>query len=149
MALLAACASSARRKDGDGPEVVSAVRVLPLVLCPPLSEAHQQEVQASRSTLVAPEKLEGDRLLAAADYRGGCGAHDFKVCASEFVEGSPVQAQVEIIHRSDDRCERPIREWLAIDLANLKTTYRRVYRTQAGAILLTFPNGEWLYQFGR
>jgi hypothetical protein len=147
LALIVACASA--RSPGVAPPISATVRALRVEFCPPLGEALRKEVGASRPAMMAPEKVDGDQLLVTADYSGGCGPHDFKICATEFLEqGSQPQIPLRVIHRSEDKCDGAVRERMSIDLGPIKRNYERMYRRNAGAVLIELPNGELLYRFG-
>ena len=146
-ALASACASAPAHDVA--PPVSPTVRHLAVEFCAPFGEAHRNEVGASLPAMVAPDQLDGDRLLVTADYTGGCSPHQFKICATEFVEADPPQIPLKVIHHTDDRCANAVREKMSIDLAPLKRTYERMYRRAAGAVLIELPNGELLYRFAR
>jgi len=146
-ALLPACAGSVPNFH-VAPDPLPTVRPLTVEFCEPLGAGHLKDVEASRPAMMAPDKMEGDLLLVTADYAGGCSSHEFKICATEILDAQPVQVPLKVIHRSDDKCGRAVREKMYIDLAPLKKSYLRTYRKSAGAMMIELPNGELLYRFG-
>ena len=93
-----------------------------------------------------------DTLLISVSYSGGCKNHQFTLVASDsFLESSPVQLSVDIVHNANgDICEAWPTENYHFDLTPIKMLYQDAYRQEAGTIVLRLkdaPDGELIYEF--
>ena len=91
-------------------------------------------------------------LTINVSYGGGCETHQFTLVASEsFLESSPVQLRISLVHNAnDDLCRAWLTENYHFDLTPIKTLYQESYRQEAGTIILSLkdaPNQELVYEF--
>lgn len=86
--------------------------------------------------------IDGDTLVAAVTYAGGCREHGFAlVFSSGFLESEPVQVSGFVSHDSQgDLCRALVGRTLRFDLGPLREAYRQAYRMESGTIVL---NGNW------
>lgn len=105
-----------------------------LVLCEP-AYAQTCEESAQSSSVVSAEPLyhDGDKLALAVQYRGGCFAHTWKLCASEAREESgSVETRLWVLDTTTehDACYALPTVELAFDLAPIR---ERLEHTHPGS----------------
>ncbi len=99
----------------------------------------------SDSITVKVLALEADQLKLELGHSGGCERHDYALCYGEFLESSPVQVPLTLIHDShDDGCEAYLTLEMAFDLSPLATAYQDAYRSRGGVVVTDYGD----YAFG-
>jgi hypothetical protein len=101
---------------------------------------------------IVAARVEGDRLLLALRYSGGCRTHGLELVASSlFMESFPVQADLLLAHDDhDDPCDGIVGREVAFDLAPLREAYDEAYPGDSGPMLLVLRGWEerLRYDFG-
>lgn len=79
-------------------------------------------------------EIVGDVLSLEVHYGGGCHTHRFDLVAWDgWLESFPVQTRVLLAHDDlDDPCDAALTEWLPVDLAPLRRSYRATYGESQG-----------------
>jgi len=87
----------------------------------------------------SPLELNGDLLSIRVGYGGGCADHDWDLFwGGGFAESDPVQADLYLIHNSnDDNCEALLGDQLIFDLSTMKENYKSGYQESSGIISIT------------
>ncbi len=65
-------------------------------------------IVSSQAAEVRGARIDGDKLLVDVSYGGGCGEHLFDLEIGGCDEKMPVQCQAELVHVTDDVCEKSI-----------------------------------------
>ena len=92
----------------------------------------------------------GDTLVAAVSYSGGCAEHTFTACVSPFDVSDQALVNITIIHdANNDTCEAVITTTLSIDLEPLKKEWTAQTGKEHGEIPLAIEglNESLLYTF--
>ncbi|HYO93447.1 MAG TPA: hypothetical protein VER33_03000 [Polyangiaceae bacterium] len=102
--------------------------LLPVFACPePMPDSDFIQVDSSL--------LAGDRLSLKVSHSGGCEEHSYGLCYGAFLESSPVQTTLGLIHApNSDDCQALVTQTLTFDLTPLAEHYARSYATTSGEI---------------
>lgn len=89
-------------------------------------------------------QIVNDILIIDASYPGGCDIHSTALFASSgFLESSPVQLTMKLIHHSySDTCSNIISEQFFFDLKSVATMYNLAYRSNSGVVLLNIFDSD-------
>jgi hypothetical protein len=94
--------------------------------------------------------VEGDELVVALGYSGGCEAHDFTLCWPDqtFMESHPVQVALELFHDAHhDTCEAWFMEDRRFSLLPLRAAYAAAYGAKVGTIVIHLDGSTVDYTF--
>ncbi|HVJ15666.1 MAG TPA: hypothetical protein VM686_09495 [Polyangiaceae bacterium] len=90
-------------------------------------------------------RYNGDLLEIEIAHGGGCADHEYSLCYTHFLESSPVQTELILLHDANgDTCEAYLTATLTFDLSPLAAKYEAGYQTDGGLIETNYS----LYAFG-
>ncbi|NLT49511.1 MAG: hypothetical protein GXX85_01170 [Ignavibacteria bacterium] len=106
----------------------------------------ETSLRSLSSDEISIQKIEiiNDVLVIDATYPGGSEVSSTALFSeSGFLESSPVQVPMRLVHHSfSDTCTKIISEKFYFDLKPLATLYKSGYRTDKGVILLSIYDSD-------
>ena len=98
----------------------------------------------SDSISIQKVEINGDNIIIYCTYLGGCGTHSLNLYSETgFLESSPVQLRMRLIHKADsETCDKVIHVIAKFDLRQVAGKYKSAYRTDKGIIMLSIYDSD-------